>query len=266
MQKQFAKVLAGGHANLGDFMFAKEVRLGTYKAEIKYRENSDSDDERQIDGNLPPAAAVAILNMRSDPMSTPQYGERVPFVVVTIPKKRLIDCIVSPEAFLTENYQIDPIYYVTKQLIPALSRVFSLISIDVNSWYQELPRPPTKLLLLSEESSLDKYVFRAFCICCLKSCRNSHRLCEECLTFKEYSYYVLLRRLVEIEEMASAFKELSRYYCNCTVDPFKELDQQVYCKSVHCPLFWTHVNLRQRDASFYEKLKSALALLEDDTM
>lgn len=243
-------------------MFAKEVRLGTYKAEVKTRDESDSGDERQVDGNLPAAAAVAILNMKSDPMSTPQYGERVPFIVVSKPKKRLIDCIVSPEAFLGENFQIDPIYYVTKQLIPALSRVFSLISINVNKWYQELPRPPNKLLLLSGERTLDKFVFRAFCICCLQPCTDSRRLCENCLRFKEHSYYVLLKRFVEIEEVACAFKELSKHYCECTVDPFKELNQQIYCKSVYCPLFWTHVNLRHRDAPFHEILRLTLALLE----
>lgn len=66
VQRQWTKILAG-RVSLADFVFAKEVRLGTYSARH---------------GIIPPAAIVASRAMASDPRMEPRYGERVPFVVV----------------------------------------------------------------------------------------------------------------------------------------------------------------------------------------
>jgi hypothetical protein len=49
-----------------DFVFCKEVRLGSYAP------NASS---------LPPAAIVAAKAMAADPRAEPRYGERVPYVV-----------------------------------------------------------------------------------------------------------------------------------------------------------------------------------------
>jgi hypothetical protein len=52
-----------------DFVFCKEVRLGSYSANA---------------ATLPPAAIVAAKAMAADPRAEPRYGERVPFVVSCI--------------------------------------------------------------------------------------------------------------------------------------------------------------------------------------
>ena len=65
-QRQWTKILAG-RVSLADFVFAKEVRLGTYSARH---------------GIVPPAAIVAGKAMAADPRMEPRYGERVPYVVV----------------------------------------------------------------------------------------------------------------------------------------------------------------------------------------
>ena len=49
-----------GRVSLQDFVFAKEVRLGTYSMKI---------------GSLPPAAIVATKTMRADPKTEPRYAE-----------------------------------------------------------------------------------------------------------------------------------------------------------------------------------------------
>ena len=53
-----------GHIDLKDFVFAKEVKLGTYV-------------------NVPPAALVSIENSKKDPMLAPKYQERVKYVVIS---------------------------------------------------------------------------------------------------------------------------------------------------------------------------------------
>jgi DNA polymerase zeta len=83
-QRQCSKIMKG-KVSVQDFCFAKEVRLGTYSEK----------------GPPPPGALISARKMIEDPRAEPQYGERVPYVVVTgAPGARLIDRCVSPETLL----------------------------------------------------------------------------------------------------------------------------------------------------------------------
>jgi DNA polymerase zeta len=64
VERQWKRILAN-QVSLADFVFAKEVRLGTYRSAI-----------------VPPAAIVAARATAADPRAEPRYGERVPYVVV----------------------------------------------------------------------------------------------------------------------------------------------------------------------------------------
>ena len=66
LQRQWGRILSA-RISLPDFVFAKEVRLGSYSARAPV---------------LPPAAIVASKAMARDPRAEPRYGERVPYVVV----------------------------------------------------------------------------------------------------------------------------------------------------------------------------------------
>ncbi|CAI8615458.1 unnamed protein product [Vicia faba] len=66
LQRQWKRILSG-RVSLKDFIFAKEVRLGTYSARIS---------------SLPPAAIVATKAMRVDRRAEPRYAERIPYVVI----------------------------------------------------------------------------------------------------------------------------------------------------------------------------------------
>jgi len=46
------------------------------------------------------------------------------------------------------NLRINSTYYITKQLLPALERLFSLLGADVRRWYLDMPR-----------SSRDRYLY-----------------------------------------------------------------------------------------------------------
>jgi DNA polymerase zeta len=126
-ERQWTKIMRG-KVNVKDFIFAKEVRLGTYS-------------ER---GTLPPAAIVAMEEMKRDPRAEPLYSERVSYVVVYgDPEARLIDMVVSPHKFLQNqglNMRLHSTYYITRQIIPALDRLFSLMGVDIKSWYEEMPK------------------------------------------------------------------------------------------------------------------------------
>ena len=67
MERQWDKILAG-RVSVADFVFAKEVRLGTYSS--------------KPGAVAPPAAIVAAHAMARDPRAEPRFAERIPYVVV----------------------------------------------------------------------------------------------------------------------------------------------------------------------------------------
>lgn len=77
-------------------------------------------------------------------MRVPNIGERVPYVIVYgEPGKPLIQSVRSPEEVLCEKWNTNQgetvlrpnaIYYITKVIVPPLSRCLSLMGVDVISW------------------------------------------------------------------------------------------------------------------------------------
>ncbi|EPQ27522.1 uncharacterized protein PFL1_05060 [Pseudozyma flocculosa PF-1] len=124
-QRQFRKIIEG-RVSIQDFIFAKEVRLGSYSDKVA----------------PPPGAAVASRKMLADPRSEPQHAERVPYIISQgEPKARLNAQAVSPEVMLRNpQMQINAQYYITRTIIPPLARVFNLLGADVEAWYHELPK------------------------------------------------------------------------------------------------------------------------------
>lgn len=124
-QAQCRKIMAGA-VSIQDFAFAREVKLGAY---------SDR-------GPPPPGALLSARRMRADARAEPQYGERVPYVVVAgAPGARLLDRCVAPEDLLAHPHlRLDAEYYITKNLIPPLDRIFSLVGAPVRPWYDEMPK------------------------------------------------------------------------------------------------------------------------------
>ncbi|KAJ2195574.1 DNA polymerase zeta [Coemansia sp. RSA 530] len=113
-----------GKVPVHEFIIAKEVRINTYSG-----------------STVPAHAKVAVDNMARDPQAEPEYGERVPYVVISSgPHTRLVDRVVSPRVLLAQPHlRLDFQYYIDKQVLPALDRVLSLVGVDVHSWVSEMP-------------------------------------------------------------------------------------------------------------------------------
>ncbi len=102
--------MQSGTEPLSSFIFSKEVKFGKYR------------------GTLPPSAVVANRHYLRDPRAMPVYAWRTPYVVASgKPSDRLIDKVVSPLELLTSGKAICHTYYIEKQLIPALRRVFNTL-------------------------------------------------------------------------------------------------------------------------------------------
>jgi DNA polymerase zeta len=69
-------------ASIQDFIFAREVRIGTYSDKVP----------------PPPGVMVAARRQLEDPKNEAQYGDRIPYVIARgAPHERLVDRAVAPE-------------------------------------------------------------------------------------------------------------------------------------------------------------------------
>lgn len=161
-----------GSMPLSEFIFRKEVRLGTYK-------------------ELPAAAVVATRAIESDPRTAPRSGERVPFVVRYCgPKAALKECVVAPQEYLEAEAKgtsrLNSTYYISKQLVPAVARLFTLAGVNVRSWLAELPRTSHPAISTKSASTIPFY-FPSWthCIACGSRCIHELSICDSCLRSAE---------------------------------------------------------------------------------
>lgn len=126
VQRQMVKILSYHKLTLSDFVFAREVRFGSYKSDQ--------------DSRLPLSALAAKQAQARNPHLLIPYGQRVPFVIVARPFAKLYQQVVELGEFIRHpTHRLDVVYYVTKQIIPVLARALLIDGVDVQQWYNELP-------------------------------------------------------------------------------------------------------------------------------
>lgn len=248
-QSQCDKIMRG-QVSVQDFCFAREVRLGTY---------SDK-------GPPPPGALISTRKMLEDARAEPQYGERVPYVVISgAPGARLIDRCVAPEDLLNNDHcTLDAEYYITKNLIPPLERIFNLVGANVRQWYDEMPKVQRirridnnnvgfgggaadgqQSVLARKRFTLESYLRSASCVVCGTKMKvsggggnNPERegnvaLCGKCKRDAPGSLFRLQNRLNAEEKRVT---EVVKVCQSCAA--LSPLDE-VPCDSKDCPVFYT---------------------------
>ena len=230
-QKQCDKIMKGS-VSVQDFCFAREVKLGTY---------SDK-------GPPPPGALISTKRMLEDARAEPQYGERVPYVVITgAPGARLIDRCVPPEELLESDHcELDAEYYISKNLVPPLERIFNLVGANVRNWYDEMPkvqrirRVDANLQLqghpkelTTSKKTLESYMKSSSCLVCKIKLEVDGAICPNCLADKPTSLLALRTRVNQAEKRVL---DLQRVCQSCSgLSPLEE----VKCDSKDCPVFYT---------------------------
>lgn len=228
-QRQCAKIMKG-KVSIQDFCFAKEVKLGTYNEK----------------GLPPPGALISTKRMLEDPRAEPQYGERVPYVVISgAPGARLIDRCVAPDVLLDNEYnELDAEYYISKNLIPPLERIFNLVGANVRQWYDEMPkfqrirRIEAGLLTTSKDlaiskKTLESYMKSSSCLACRKTLDIAEPICNDCLRHASVSLLVLRAKLNKAESKAMRLMDVCR---SCAGLAWGE---EVKCDSKDCAVFYT---------------------------
>lgn len=228
-QRQCTKIMRG-KVSIQDFCFAKEVKLGAY---------SDK-------GPPPPGALISTRRMLEDPRAEPQYGERVPYVVIAgAPGARLIDRCVAPDVLLNDEHsELDAEYYISKNIIPPLERIFNLMGANVRQWYDEMPkvqrvrRIDTNLLqdvngALVSKKTLESYMKSSSCLVCRRKSEDRQAICIDCMQHAEKSMLILQSRLNGEEEKKLNLERVCR---SCSGLSFGE---RVQCDSKDCPVYYT---------------------------
>ena len=231
-QRQCIKIMKG-RVSIQDFCFAKEVRLGTY---------SDN-------GLPPPGALISTKRMLADPRAEPQYGERVPYVVITgAPGARLIDRCVAPEVLLhNDQNELDAEYYISKNLIPPLERIFNLMGANVRQWYDEMPKfqrirrigapavpaagEDTKAIL--SKKTIESYMKSSSCLLCREKLEDKSPICSRCLLQSNSSLLTLVSRMKKAQRKAVDLESVCR---SCAGLAFGET---VKCDSKDCGTFYS---------------------------
>jgi DNA polymerase elongation subunit (family B) len=213
------QALLCGDVDLYDLVIAREVKMGTYKR------------------NIVPGAYLASKAMEEDEHAIVHYGDRVPFLVVHKgPKHRLVDQVVKPEEVMADpSLRVNTQYYITKQIIPPLCRVFQLVGADIQTWYQRMPKKST---------------FRAdmyqSCLVCSRSVKAS-LVCDEC---KEQPETVMGTLGTEIHWKQREWLALQRVCQQCTAM------QDVECTSYDCDVFYKRMKRSQEARRIQDCLRA----------
>ncbi|KAI8962636.1 hypothetical protein F5Y11DRAFT_322234 [Daldinia sp. FL1419] len=254
-QKQCEKIMRGA-VSIQDFCFAREVKLGTYS-----------------DKGLPPAGAlISTRKMLEDARAEPQYGERVPYVVISgAPGARLIDRCVAPEDLLTSSYlQLDSEYYISKNLIPPLERIFNLVGANVRQWYDEMPKvqrirrvDPTTYgskKNASAKKTLESYMKAAAClVCSAKVKTEGYSVCTRCRRNAPAS---LLKLQAQLNREERKLTDVTKICQSCS--GLAPLDS-VPCDSKDCPVFYTRMKQAARHRAEKSVIEPAIKqLLESE--
>ncbi|EYU26433.1 hypothetical protein MIMGU_mgv1a0195131mg, partial [Erythranthe guttata] len=227
--RQWTRILSG-RVSLQDFIFAKEVRLGTYSTRTS---------------SLPPAAIVATKKLKADPRAEPRYAERIPYVVVHgEPGARLVDMVVDPLELLAINspFRLNDVYYISKQIIPALQRVFGLVGADLNQWFLEMPRPAREavgkrhsLVTNPQRTRIDYYYVSKHCILCGELVQGgSNQLCPNCSKDESIVATALIGRTSKLEKDIQHLAAICRH---CGGGDWR-IESGVKCISLACSVFY----------------------------
>lgn len=240
VQRQCVKVLEG-RASVQDLTFAKEYRgAGAYRP-----------------GACVPALELTRRMMAYDRRREPRVGERVPYVIVFgMPGLPLIQLVRRPMEVLQDpSLRPNATYYITKQILPPLARIFQLIGVDVFSWYQELPRVQRSWCSSAEgyseeagrKGTISQYFTTLHCPVCEQLTQLG--VCSSCRSQPQLVAVTLSSDLRDNESQQDGLLQMCR---NCSGCP----ERHVPCISLDCPVLYklSRVNRQLSKAPYLRQL------------
>lgn len=216
-------------------------------------------------------------------MSEALYGERVPFVVVYGgPKSRLCDLVVPPQALIRSlgqyskeadsqapKLRLHGLYYIDKQIIPALERVFQLVGADVRSWFDSMPKrqrlPFWEARKRSTGATIPRFYLSQHCVLCDALTRTEDLFCQYCKASYSSAVAAVAQLQRDTERACCSLAQLCSTCEGCSTAPLvqsvkltdmEDLDCDRLppaagsaCEAIDCPVAYKRWELqRKRDA------------------
>lgn len=219
VQRQCLKLLEG-KASIQDFIFAKEYRgLHSYRP-----------------GACVPALELTRRMLSYDRRLEPRVGERVPYVIVYgMPGVALIQLVRRPTEVLKDpSIRLNATYYITKQILPPLDRIFTLIGVDVFSWYHELPKVQKACSTACHDQegrkgTISQYFTTLHCPICDEL--TQHGICNKCRSQPQQVAVILNQGIRELERKQDQLLKICKNCTGC-------FEQQIPCVSLNCPVLF----------------------------
>eukprot|EP00064_Thunnus_orientalis_P003050 superscaffoldBa00000242_g3058 len=194
--------------------------------------------------------------MAYDRRLEPRVGERVPYVIVYgMPGVPLIQLVRRPmEALQDPSLRLNATYYITKQILPPLARMFQLIGVDVFSWYQELPRiqkASCSAAVGGEEvgrkGTISQYFTTLHCPVCDELTQLG--VCSRCRAEPQRVAVTLYQDMRQWESQQDQLLKICRNCSGCA-------ERQVPCVSLDCPVLYklSRVNRQLSKAPYLRQL------------
>ncbi len=147
---------------------------------------------------------------------------------------------------------LDSEYYITKNIIPPLERIFNLVGANVRGWYDEM-RKVQQVRRIDVSSAqgkprrtIEAYMRSANCAVCNVKIKNmtgtgtGPTMCRRCRRNAGQTMMKLQRRLNVEERKLSAVMKVCQ---DCAgVSPLDD----VACDSKDCPVFYTRVRQEEK--------------------
>uniref|UniRef100_A0A1X7U2J4 DNA polymerase n=1 Tax=Amphimedon queenslandica TaxID=400682 RepID=A0A1X7U2J4_AMPQE len=205
-----------------------------------------------LNGRVPTSDFVFAKEQKTllDRQAEPLVGERVPYVIVYGPPGLpLIQLVRSLEDFTTasSSLRLNSNYYITKQILPALSRSFSLLGVDVFQWYHYLPRSQMLPSVVggAKKGTISQYFASAHCVICGTITSETPPICPEC-SKNPQNVAVSLSSLGSKTE--NNFFELCKICQHCCGSI--KSGHYLECVSLDCPVFYSRLtSIKRLDGS-----------------
>ena len=113
------------------------------------------------------------------------------------------------------SLRLNGIYYITKQILPALDRALSILGVNVYPWYTELPRiqRPTTAFISDETGSkkgtIGQYFTSLHCPICEKL--TTDNICNDCSKNPHLISITLSSRIQQAEHRYIHLSQVNKY-------------------------------------------------------
>ena len=221
IQAECSKILQN-RVNLLDFVFAKE-----YRGKNRYHPSAPV-----------PALRIAIERARTNPLAEPNQGERVPYLIGVnneSPNANLIDCVWTLDKVLRNKsqFQLNAMYYIRKQILPALDRCLALIGVNVFKWIDEASLNNNNQSEISSINVFDENLafqhLHKRCVRCLKW--TNVPLCNDCSTADDLAE-IIISAEAKANKLERQHAQLQRLCSSCS----DRVDGWFQCSTTDCPV------------------------------